>query len=466
MKKQFLAILAAGLMLGGTSRIHAMDRELPPLFHTQDEQDLLLKDYELIPLSQDLTKTDKKRSIDQVDHDDDDSYDDDNSGDCDNENDNDNNNNNNATRRLKCGRQGCDAVFSHKSTLCYHRNTKHPDTAKLFTCSFCTMVPGVKLRTEFPQPIYIKHLRTHTEPHLCEHCSKRFAHKYLLSNHLETAHGITNNANSAKTNVLPCLTCGLQCITDLPSHKSQCKKTLELALRSMGIQPSDENMIKVGFIDSRYEKINEFKCASCNQIFETSTRLSIHTSMKHNPQKINAKIPAVDVQATDNEKSAVDRIAKVTSPKCPICSIRCKTTTGCAIHIARVHRLKFNPISNTYEPICDTNKNSTPILHEEVDATARRVKSQKLWLNPASNAYEYVYDANENNAPALYEKVEIIDGDTIHHKYKCLHPTGNRICGVLTRPYPSSFVMHHATHRDEKPLECSIVTLHSSAISE
>ena len=440
MKKQFLSLIIAGLMLGEASRVHAMDQELPPLFHTEDEQGLLLdeRDKELMLLSENLAKPDKKRSIEQIDHHDNEDLEcDDSDEDEEDEDDNisainiqllnnakeqshnnNNNNNNNAEGPFKCLHQGCPATFLHKSGLYFHLSKKHASTAKLFTCSFCTMFPNnIKAyyleRAKYHRASFIRHLAAHTQPYPCEHCSERFPRKYMLLSHQESAHGATNNASSARTNISPCLACGLQGITDLLKHKPQCRISLEHALRRMQIEPSNENMIKVGFNDSRYEKANEFKCTICDQVFTTSAGLSIHTSMRHNSQKSNPLILSMNIQPT----ITVNRVVKASSPQCPICFAMCKTAQGCTIHIAKSHKLR---------------------------------------LNPASNAYEYVHDTNEYSPPTLHEKIEVKEGDMVSYKYKCLYPTNAGICGTLTKPYSSSIAMHQIIHNDEKPFKCPL----------
>src|SRR5271163_2003531 len=79
MQKQFLSLIAAGLMLNEASQIQAMDWDkLPSLFHTQEEQNLLLQPVFAVEKHLEPKSTDKKRTIDHVDHDDDNDDDDDN----------------------------------------------------------------------------------------------------------------------------------------------------------------------------------------------------------------------------------------------------------------------------------------------------------------------------------------------------------------------------------------------------
>jgi uncharacterized C2H2 Zn-finger protein len=232
MKNKFLSIIAAGLMLGGVSQVKAMD--LPPLFHTQQEQELLeVHDMQML-------LSGNKRSIDQVYQNADDAL---------------NNNALSAQKPFKCPYPGCNVTFTNKKAISPHINSVHTHEAS-FTCHFCALNPNTDqeyLNKKFyAHSTFLSHLRSHTQPHQCDQCHKRFISKLLLSNHREHKHGTVNNAAPANPQASPCFLCGLQGITDLPNHKSQCKELLTYALRQMSVEPTDENIANVGFNEQAY----------------------------------------------------------------------------------------------------------------------------------------------------------------------------------------------------------------------
>jgi hypothetical protein len=196
------------------------------------------------------------------------------------------NNDHAKNKALTCTVAGCNKSFNVRSTLYLHINKEHTK-AKKYPCHFCNAFPEkVKslelIGKDYFSANFLKHLRSHFQPYFCDigHCSKIYSEREQLKIHQENIHGITNNeAARGNNNTYPCRVCGMEGLTDLPSHKAECCALLQCALIKIGVPPSDDNLKKIGFNDDNYS--SEFKCSMCNEAFNNNIGLSHHMTVKH-----------------------------------------------------------------------------------------------------------------------------------------------------------------------------------------
>jgi hypothetical protein len=249
MKNKFLSLIAASLMLGAASHIKAMDSDSDLVQHGDSisfnidaskqvertdkpaKKIKLLDDMFNLPDPTSWTSNPSRTTTAQAD------------------------------KPYKCEFSGCNKSFSGRSGVFIHTNREHTQE-NMHLCHFCALVPKIVKKKLLIGKAYFdinfpKHLRSHTQPYICGNdgqCTERFTRKSQLAEHQTKEHGVTNNdAVRGNNKTFPCRLCGKEGLTDLPSHKAECRSLLEyVLLTKYKIPASEDNLKKIGFSDDRY----------------------------------------------------------------------------------------------------------------------------------------------------------------------------------------------------------------------